>query len=223
MPPELVIFDCDGVLIDSEGIASAVVADDLTAQGWAMTAAEAEALFIGMSIQDMQPLIEARLGRALGAGWRSELARQLVVALGDGVKLIEGARETLEELNRLGIAWRVASNSSDEEMEVKFARTGMSALVAGRCYSAGRIIAAGGRAKPAPDVYLAAARDAGVAPGRCLVVEDSVVGVTAGVAAGMIVYGLARHGEGAGLRAAGAIRTLRHLGELSQELSGVFA
>jgi HAD superfamily hydrolase (TIGR01509 family) len=223
MPPELVIFDCDGVLIDSEGIASAVVAADLTAQGWTMTAAEAEALFIGMSIQDMQPLIEARLGRALGAGWRGELARQLVVALGDGVKLIEGARETLEELNRLSMAWRVASNSSDEEMQVKFARTGMRALVAGRCYSAGRIIAAGGRPKPAPDIYLTAAREAGVAPARCLVIEDSVVGVTAGVAAGMTVYGLARRGDGAGLRAAGAIRTLRHLGELSQELSGVFA
>jgi len=223
MPPELVIFDCDGVLIDSEGIASAVVAADLTAQGWPMTAAEAEALFIGMSIQDMQPMIEAHLGRSLGADWRGDLARQLVAALGAGVKLIEGAREVLEALNAAGVAWRVASNSSDEEMAVKFARTGMSALVAGRCYSAGRIITAGGRPKPAPDIYLAAARDAGVPPARCLVIEDSVVGVTAGVAAGMAVYGLARNGDGAGLRAAGAIRTLRHLGALSQELSGVFA
>jgi HAD superfamily hydrolase (TIGR01509 family) len=219
MRPELVIFDCDGVLIDSEGIASAVIAENLTAQGWPMTSAEAEAIFLGMSIQDMQPKIEAQLGRPLGTTWRADLARRLVTALGAGAKLIPGAREALEHVNERGIAWRVASNSSDEEMDVKFARTGLTALVAGRLYSAGRIIAAGGRPKPAPDIYITAAREAGVAPADCLVIEDSVVGVTAAVSAGMTVYGLVHHGDGAGLRAAGAVKTLRHLNELSGALA----
>jgi len=219
MPPELVIFDCDGVLIDSEGIASTVVAENLTAHGWPMTADEAETIFIGMSIQDMQPMIEAHLGRALGPTWRTELAECLVIALAAGARPIQGAREILIHLNERGIPWRVASNSSDEEMHVKFARTGMSDIVAGRLYSAGRIIAAGGRPKPAPDIYLTAARDAGVDPADCLVIEDSVVGVTAAAAAGMRVLGLAPHGDGAPLRAAGAAGTLRHLNELAGVLA----
>lgn len=218
MLPDLIVFDCDGVLIDSEGIASVVVAENLTAHGWPMTPAEAEAIFIGMSIQDMQPKIEAHLGRSLGPSWRAELAARLVVALGAGAKLIPGAREVLDHLNERGIPWRVASNSSDEEMNVKFARTGLTALVAGRLYSAGRIIAAGGRPKPAPDIYVTAAREAGVAPERCLVIEDSVVGVTAAVAAGMTVFGLVHHGDGGPLRAAGAAKTMRHLNELSGAL-----
>jgi beta-phosphoglucomutase-like phosphatase (HAD superfamily) len=219
MPPELVIFDCDGVLIDSEGIASMVVAENLTAHGWPMTADEAETIFIGMSIQDMQPMIEAHLGRPLGPAWRTELAARLVTALAAGARPIPGAHEILTHLNERGIPWRVASNSSDEEMNVKFARTGMSDIVAGRLYSAGRIIAAGGRPKPAPDIYLTAARDAGVDPAQCLVIEDSVVGVTAAAAAGMRVLGLAPHGDGAPLRAAGAAGTLRHLNELAGVLA----
>jgi HAD superfamily hydrolase (TIGR01509 family) len=218
MLPDLIVFDCDGVLIDSEGIASVVVAENLTAHGWPMTPAEAEAIFIGMSIQDMQPKIEAHLGRSLSSSWRAELAARLVVALGAGAKLMPGAREVLDHLNERGIPWRVASNSSDEEMDVKFARTGLTALVAGRLYSAGRIIAAGGRPKPAPDIYVTAAREAGVAPVRCLVIEDSVVGVTAAVAAGMTVFGLVHRGDGGPLRAAGAAKTMRHLNELSGAL-----
>jgi beta-phosphoglucomutase-like phosphatase (HAD superfamily) len=214
MPPELIIFDCDGVLIDSEGIASDVVARDLTAQGWPMTTGQAEAIFIGMSIQDMQPKIEAH-----PVNWRADLAAKLVDALRDAARLMPGAREALEMVNATRIPWRVASNSSDEEMDVKFARTGLTGLVAGRLYSASRIIAAGGRPKPAPDIYLTAARDAGISPAACLVVEDSVVGVTAAVAAGMSVIGLAPHDDGARLRAAGATATMRHLNELSGALA----
>jgi beta-phosphoglucomutase-like phosphatase (HAD superfamily) len=88
MPPELIIFDCDGVLIDSEGIASDVVARDLTAQGWPMTTGQAEAIFIGMSIQDMQPKIEAHLARPLPVNWRADLAAKLVDALRDAARLM---------------------------------------------------------------------------------------------------------------------------------------
>jgi HAD superfamily hydrolase (TIGR01509 family) len=214
MPPELIIFDCDGVLIDSEGLASAVVAEDLTALGWKMSPAVAQEIFLGMSIMDMEPMIAARLGHALSPAWRDELAAKLLVALSEGAKRIPGAREMLEGVNRLGIPWRVASNSSDEEMAVKFARTGLSDLTEGRAHAAASVIAKGGRPKPAPDIFLAAAASTGAPPEACLVLEDSPLGVTGAVAAGMTCYGFAPHGDGAALLAAGAAGVLRELHEI---------
>jgi HAD superfamily hydrolase (TIGR01509 family) len=208
MRPELIIFDCDGVLIDSEGVASVVTARNISALGWQMTPEAALERFLGMSIVDIQPLVEAAIGGPVPAGWREGLARELVAALGRDSRLIPGAREMLERVNALGIDWAVASNSSDEEMAVKFARTGLSDLVAGRCFAAGR----SKKPKPAPDVFLAAAD--GVAAARCLVVEDSALGVRGAVAAGMVVYGFAPHGDGAALFEAGAVGVFRELGEL---------
>jgi len=214
MRPELIIFDCDGVLIDSEGVASSVVADDLTALGWPMTPHQAMEIFIGMSIIDMQPMIEAHLGRAVPAGWRQTLADKLLTALSNGVQLIPGARTTLERANQLGIPWRVASNSSQEEMAVKFTRTGIAHLTSGLTHAAGDVIAQGGRPKPAPDIFLAAAESAKVPPSACLVLEDSALGVTGAVAAGMTCYGFAPHGSGAALLAAGAAGILKNLNDL---------
>lgn len=218
MRPELIIFDCDGVLIDSEGVASAVIADDLAAFGWRMDAQEAMDLFLGMSIMDMQPMIEARLGHELPAGWRDGLAAKLVTALGQKARAIAGAKEMLHRLDGLGIAWRVASNSSDEEMAVKFDSAGMGILTAamneGRTHAAASVIARGGRPKPAPDIFLAAAQAGGVRPEDCLVVEDSPLGVTGAVAAGMVAYGFSPHGDGDALRAAGARGVFRDLAAL---------
>ena len=210
MRPELIIFDCDGVLIDSETIASRLIARNLTELGWPMTTAESMEMFLGMSIVDMEPIIEARLERKLPSGWRPGIAADLLVALGSEVTLIAGAREVLERVNRLGIPWRVASNSSDEEMAVKFAHTGLNDLTAGLTHSAGSLIANGGRPKPAPDVFLGAAASASVAPSRCWVLEDSALGVTGAVAAGMTCYGFSPHGDGADLSAAGAKKVMHN-------------
>lgn len=218
MRPELIIFDCDGVLIDSESIASRQVARNLTALGWEMTTEEAMANFLGMSIVDMEPMIEARLKQKLPAGWRRGLAAELVEALGNEAALIPHARETLERVSALGIAWRIASNSSDEEMAVKFARTGLSALTAGRAHSATSMLRQGVRPKPAPDIYLNAAAAAGIAPAACLVLEDSSLGVTGAVAAGMTCYGFAPHGDGAHLKAAGAVKVMHGLEAFLGEL-----
>jgi beta-phosphoglucomutase-like phosphatase (HAD superfamily) len=214
LAPELIIFDCDGVLIDSEAVAAAVVAGDLTEQGWPMTPAESMRRFLGMSITDMQPMIENRIGRPLPGHWRDSLAQKLIIALGEQATLIPGAREMLERVNLLGIDWRVASNSSDAEMAVKFGRTGIAHLTQGRTHAASSVIARGGRAKPAPDVFLAAAQSARAEPKNCLVLEDSALGVTGAVAAGMVCYGFAPHGDGEKLLAAGARAVLRHLHEL---------
>lgn len=200
MRPDLIIFDCDGVLIDSEGVASALVADELSAMGWVMDAPEAMARFMGMSIADMQPLVEAAIGRAVPEGWQADLAGKLVERLKTESRLIPGAAALLHRVNALGFEWRVASNSSDEEMDVKFAQTGLAALTKGRTYSAARA----GRAKPAPDVFLAAAASANVVPARCVVLEDSLLGVRGAVAAGMVCYGFAPHHDGSALLAEGA-------------------
>ena len=214
MPPELIIFDCDGVLIDSEGVANTLIARELTGLGWEMTMQDSQGLFLGMSITDMQPLIETRLGRKLPLNWRPELAQKLVLALGEEARLIPGAREMLERVTELGIPWRIASNSSDQEMAVKFARTGLTRLVDGKTHSAASVIVKGGRPKPAPDVFLAAAEAEKISPKSCLVLEDSALGVTGAVAAGMTCFGFAPHGNGAHLRAAGATKILRDLHDL---------
>lgn len=214
MPPELIIFDCDGVLIDSEGVANTLIAHELTGLGWEMTMQDSQGLFLGMSITDMQPLIEMRLGRKLPLNWRPELAQKLVLALGEEARLIPGAREMLERVTELGIPWRIASNSSDQEMAVKFARTGLTRLVDGKTHSAASVIVKGGRPKPAPDVFLAAAEAEKISPKSCLVLEDSALGVTGAVAAGMTCFGFAPHGDGAHLRAAGATKILRDLHDL---------
>ncbi len=219
MRPDLIIFDCDGVLIDSELIASRLVARNLTALGWRMTTEEAMANFIGMSITDMVPIVEARLQRKLPSQWQPDLAAEFMRALSSEVTLIPHARETLEQVNALRIDWRIASNSSDEEMAVKFAHTGLSDLTEGRAHSASSVIAKGGRAKPAPDVFLDAAASAGAEPARCLVLEDSSLGVTGAVAAGMTCYGFAPHGDGAHLTKAGAMKILHSLQSFVKELS----
>jgi HAD superfamily hydrolase (TIGR01509 family) len=219
MNPELIIFDCDGVLIDSEGVASTIIAQELTSLGWSMDATASMSLFMGMSITDMEPIIEAKLGRKLSPNWRPDLAEKLVIALGTQSKLIPGAEKMLIEVTARGIDWRIASNSSDEEMAVKFARTGLTSLTQGRAHSAASVIALGGRAKPAPDVFLAAAASANTPPDCCIVLEDSALGVTAAVAAGMTCYGFAPHGTGASLLAAGAAKIFTRL----DEILGVFA
>jgi len=202
---ELVIFDCDGVLIDSEGLCNRVVAEILTGEGWPMTAEECEHRFVGMSFYAMRPMIEARIGRSLGARWVDDVVAAVTDIMAREAEPIAGAREALAAVSDLGLPWRIASNSSHLEMDAKFGRVEWTDLVAGRTHSAVDAIERGGAGKPAPDVFLAAAAAEPVVPAHCIVIEDSVHGVTAARAAGMDCLGLAPRGDGAALRAAGAI------------------
>ena len=198
-PLKLVIFDCDGVLIDSEGPSNRLIAEELTRLGWPMTEAESTTLFIGSTLESMPATIEAHLGHALPENWVEHL-RQKMIAAFDTIQVIPGALEALQATAALGVPFRIASNSSHEEMDVKFRQTGLAPLIAGRNHSA-RDVA---RGKPAPDVFLAAAAAEGVPPAACLVIEDSVPGIRAAVAAGMTVVALDLHGNAAVLRAEGA-------------------
>ncbi len=208
---DLVIFDCDGVLMDSEIVSARVVAADMTAHGLPTTPDVAMARFVGTSLRNMKPIIEAERGAPLPDDWNDRMVTKIAEAMAADVSPIPGARAVLERLNALGIAWRIASNSADEEMDAKFGKTGFLDLTAGRTHSAPRLFARGGQPKPAPDVFLDAARAEGVRPDRCVVIEDSPPGVAGAVAAGMICYGFAPHGDGAHLLAAGAHRIIDRL------------
>jgi beta-phosphoglucomutase-like phosphatase (HAD superfamily) len=200
-PLALVIFDCDGVLVDSEPVSNRVVAQALTDLGWPMDAAEANTRFLGMSLVDMVAVIEAHLGRTVGPDWVQSVIDIHLDALARNVGPIAGGIEALHAINHLGLPWRVASNSSHEEMRIKFHGLGITELVAGRLHSH-RDVA---RGKPAPDLFLAAAAAGGATPDQCVVIEASVPGARAAAAAGMPSLGYAPHSDGAALRAVGAV------------------
>lgn len=197
----LVIFDCDGVLVDSEPISNAILASALTDLGWSMDVHETATRFVGVNLTDISAAVSERIGRPLPAAWRDELQARITIALGERAGPISGALDALSGVSALGLPWRVASNSSHAEMRVKFARLGLTDLVAGRVHSFEDVA----QGKPAPDLFLAAAAAEGVSPAECVVIEDSVTGVRAAVAAGMDCLGFAPHSDGARLRAAGAV------------------
>ncbi len=196
----LVIFDCDGVLVDSEMLSSGVVAGELGRLGWRMDAEEAHHRFVGMTFTDMVPVLEGHFGGPLPAEWVQTMKRKLVDVLAEHAVPVPGAMEALAAVSALGLSWRIASNSSHDEMAAKFTRLGIADMVAGRIHSAEEVA----HGKPAPDLFLAAARAEGVAPAECVVVEDSLPGAEAAAAAGMACLGFVGEGDGAGLAAVGA-------------------
>ena len=201
VPLGLVIFDCDGVIVDSEPISNRVTVTELASLGWTMTPAESERRFLGMTFSDMVPVIEHRLGHPIPPAWHDTVKARLIEALSREAIPIAGALEALAGLSALRMPWRIASNSSHEEMAAKFSRIGIASIVAGRLHSH-RDVKQG---KPAPDLFLAAAAAEGVVPAACVVIEDSQPGVRAAAAAGMDCLGYAPHSDGAALRALGAV------------------
>ncbi|WP_428485457.1 HAD family hydrolase [Rhodopila sp.] len=201
----LVIFDCDGVLIDSEALCDRVVSLELRQVGWEVSAVDCHRMFLGLTFPDIQHAAEAQLSRGLGAGWVDQVVRRVTAVMAEEVKPIAGAREALEATTALGLPFRIASNSTRAEMAAKFARTGLSAMVAGRIHSAYDLIAQGKRGKPAPDLFLQAAAAEGVAPEACVVIEDSLAGVRGAIAAGMTCLAITAGSDGIALCEAGAL------------------
>jgi HAD superfamily hydrolase (TIGR01509 family) len=194
----LVVFDCDGVLVDSETVAARVTAAALAEQGWPVTPEECLALFNGLSLPDCVPIIEARLGK-LPPGWLAGFTARILHTMAREVQPMEGALAMLQATDALGLPWRVASNSGRPELAAKFAATGLASLVGDRFHS----VSDGGRGKPAPDLYLAAAAAAEAPPAACLVIEDSRPGILAARAAGMACLAYAPRGLAPSLRALG--------------------
>lgn len=198
--PKLVIFDCDGVLVDSEPMTLAMIRDDLASRGLSLTEAEADAHFTGGTMRLVGEKA-ATLGADIPPDWLERFYEKLYARLAAGCPPIPGVVDVLDRLDAAGIAYAVGSNGSPEKMRITLGQTPeLWDRLKNSLYSA-QIL---GRAKPDPAVYLAAARDAGLDPADCVVVDDSAPGCTAGVAAGMRTLGFAPGSDGLHLRAVGA-------------------
>jgi HAD superfamily hydrolase (TIGR01509 family) len=182
MTPDLVIFDCDGVLIDSEIIACAIDAEELAKEGYAITTEEVVRRFSGMPVSAMRRTIEADLGRSLPADYDQRVENRVLAAYRTQLKAVSGAAETVAAL-----PWRhcVASSSRPAKLCLGLIETAQFELFYPHVFSSS-LVAQG---KPAPDIFLHAARSMQAAPNRCVVVEDSAAGVKAARAAGMQVIG----------------------------------
>ncbi len=207
--PELVVFDCDGVLVDSEPIANRVMAEAITGLGWPLSTADCIARFKGHHFDSVVAVVEDRLGRPVPAGWLPNIRAATAAAFERELEPVPGVVAVLDAVAAGGLASCVASQGPLEKMAVSLGVTGLRARFEGRIFSAYQVA----RGKPHPDLFLFAAEAMGVAPGSCVVIEDSPLGVTAARAAGMAVLGFAPEGDGADLAAAGA-RLFRDMTEL---------
>lgn len=180
-----VLFDCDGVLADSEALVNAIVAAELTALGWPLSPHEAEREFLGLSLPDMLPRITARVG-ALPAAWPQSISDRITHELEGALQPMPGAVQAVAALSARGVPMAVCSNSARAELGMKLMVLGLAGFFGSRVFSYQDVP----RPKPAPDLYIAAAAACGVPPAESLVVEDSATGVAAGLAAGCQVVGL---------------------------------
>jgi HAD superfamily hydrolase (TIGR01509 family) len=183
-PISLVIFDCDGVLVDTERIAVRIDVIVLAELGWPMTEAEVVERFMGRSDEEMTAEIEAHLGRRLPASWEAPFRHLYRQAFEAELEPVAGV---VEALDAIAIPTCVASSGTHEKIRFTLGLTGLYERFAGRIFSVGDVA----RGKPAPDLFLHAAGRMGVPPAQCAVVEDSRYGVEAARAAGMRAFGYA--------------------------------
>jgi HAD superfamily hydrolase (TIGR01509 family) len=178
---ELIIFDCDGVLVDSERIAIKIESEGLTALGWPLSHEEVIERFVGRSSAYGHAEIVAKLGSAIAESWSAEFRRQYRAALETEAVAVDGVVEALDQIDTLAC---VASSSDHEHLRLVLGRTGLYSRFEGRIFSATEVQ----NGKPAPDLFLHAAASLGVPPSACAVVEDSLPGILAARSAGMDAY-----------------------------------
>jgi HAD superfamily hydrolase (TIGR01509 family) len=215
----LIIFDCDGVLVDSEPIAHGLLAQMMTDLGHPMSTAESVQKFTGRSLVDTLPLIEDVLGRSIPDQIGQHYSRLLLERLRRDLKPIAGVKKAVAMLRYPRC---VASSSSLERIHLSLEVTGLAALFGSNVFSATQVT----HGKPAPDLYLFAATKMAVAPKDCVVIEDSSLGVTAGRAAGMKVIGFIGGAHSMGdaarnLASAGAYAIVSSMAELPATVEGV--
>lgn len=216
---EAVLFDCDGVLVDSEPITLGVLRDMLEEQGWPLSTQECMGLFVGKMVKDEAALIEARTGKPLTEAWLAQFRARRNAALERNLVAVRNVHAAVETLHaQHGGRIACASGADRAKVELQLRKVGLLRFFEGRIFSGHELP----RSKPAPDVYLAAAGSLCVEPARCAVVEDTVTGVTAGVAAGATVFGYsppeAGHDPATALRRAGAVHVLTDMAELPATL-----
>ncbi|OAN78937.1 haloacid dehalogenase [Jannaschia sp. EhC01] len=201
MRPELVIFDCDGVLVDSEPVSNQVTVDALADMGIHMSLDEIMGMFVGKSMAQVAAGVRA-MGAPLpgtDAQWITELYAETYARLRKGVDPIPGVVGVLDALDAAGVPYCVASNGSDQKMDITLGATGMAHRFERKRFSAHTL----GVSKPDPELFFIAAKYMSVVPGRAVVIEDSASGALGAQRAGMRCFGYAPMG-GADLEEVGA-------------------
>jgi HAD superfamily hydrolase (TIGR01509 family) len=209
---DLVIFDCDGVVVDSERISHDVFGAFIRTLGVTLSDAELHANFLGRRLAECLAIVESLTGRPVPPGALERYIAERDRVLREQVVPIPGVREVLEALT---IPYCLASSGGHDKMAITLGATNLLPFFEGRIFSANDVP----RGKPAPDIFLLAAERMGAAPARSVVIEDSVNGVLAGCAAGMTVLGFAGLTPLAKLVEAGATATFENMHELPALLS----
>jgi HAD superfamily hydrolase (TIGR01509 family) len=207
---KLVIFDCDGVLVDSESISNSVLARLLTAEGLPTTLAEARRDYQGLLLSDVVSSAQLRLPRRLPDDWLETYERERTEAFRRELQPVQGAAEVVELLSAAGIGVCVASQGKLEKTRLSLELTGLSHLFGAEAVFSAEEVA---RGKPHPHLFLHAAAVMGASPHECVVVEDTPSGVIAAVCAGMRVFGYIGDSDRSALIRAGAqeLSSLREL------------
>jgi HAD superfamily hydrolase (TIGR01509 family) len=199
MIPQAVIFDCDGVLVDSEGPTFVMLQQDFAVHGLHVTLHQLETDFIGGTIETVSQRARAA-GARLPDDWVPDFYARLYARLAQGTPLIPGILTALDALDAAGIPYAVGSNGTPEKMQITLGQHGLIPRFNGHLYSGQAM----GKPKPAPDLYLHAARALNADPATCVVIEDSVTGVRAARAAAIPCFGYAAHSDAGALADAGA-------------------
>lgn len=208
---ELVIFDCDGVLIDSEVISARMLIAELADYGVALDMAFVSRYFLGRSYPAVLAEVRTRFGITLPDQFEADYRARLLAAFQRDLKVMPGVQGCIAQL---ALPFCLATSSSPERVRQSLALTGLAPLFGDRVYTASRVA----RGKPAPDLFLFAAAEMGTSPQRCIVIEDSLNGVTAGLAAGMEVWRFTggSHLKGLDLTAPPEARAHREFGSFAE-------
>jgi HAD superfamily hydrolase (TIGR01509 family) len=198
---QMVIFDCDGVLVDSETLSNGVLATMLSSEGLPTTLAQARRDYQGLLLGEILDRAQARLGRPLPEGWLARYERERTDAFRRELQPVPGASELIRQIAAAGVKVCVASQGKLEKTQLSLDLTGLRELFPDRALFSAHSVA---RGKPYPDLFLHAASIMGAQPRDCVVVEDTPSGVTAAVSAGMHVLGYAADSDETALRLAGA-------------------
>lgn len=186
--PKAVLFDCDGVIVDSEAVTLAMLRSDFAAHGLNLTPTQLETDFVGGTIETVATRARAA-GASLPDGWVADFYKRLYATLNQGTPLIPGILTVFDRLDQAGIPYAVGSNGPLQKMRISLGQHGL--IPRFRTILSGQTL---GRPKPAPDVYLAAAAACGANPSDCVVIEDSASGAQAALAAGIPCLGYIGHG-----------------------------
>jgi HAD superfamily hydrolase (TIGR01509 family) len=215
MKYQAILFDCDGVLVDSEIITIGVLREIFQEMGWQLSLQECMKIFVGHLVQDQSELIAQRTGVQINDAWIDAFRARRNQALQEKLVAIPSIHETLEKITaHYGQKIACASGADRGKVELQLTKTGLLHFFEGRIFSGVEMP----RSKPAPDVYLAAAAALGVDPALCAVIEDSTTGATAGVAAGCTVFAFCPdelgHSSPEAMRAVGAAEVFTHMAHL---------